>query len=161
VAARAEVSVRTVYHYFPTKEALFDGLTSSMRSLVATPDGPLPETFASPRELTDAMPTVYRYFEANRSMFRALAVSELGGRVATSRRPERHQRIDTALEPLRERLEPDEYRKLRGIVGLLVSFDSFDALTEIWGLDREEGVDAAVWAVRCLTDRARRSGVGA
>ncbi|MET0459499.1 MAG: TetR/AcrR family transcriptional regulator, partial [Ilumatobacteraceae bacterium] len=27
VAARAGVSVRTVYHYFPTKEALFDGLT--------------------------------------------------------------------------------------------------------------------------------------
>ena len=30
VAARAEVSVRTVYHYFPTKEALFDGLTAAM-----------------------------------------------------------------------------------------------------------------------------------
>ena len=160
VAARAEVSVRTVYHYFPTKEALFDGVTASMSSLVATPDGETPATPSSPAELSAAMPAIYRYFEANRSMFRALSVSELGGRVASARQPERVERMDSALEPLRERLTDDEYRKLRGAIGLMASFDAFDSLTEVWGLTSDEAVDVAAWAVRSLTDRARRTGVG-
>ena len=106
--------MRTVYHYFPTKEALFDGLTEAMPSLVTAPDGEVPQAMHTPAELVAAMPAIYRYLEANGRLFRAIAVSELGSRVAASRRPERVGRIDTALEPLRERLDPDEFRRLRG-----------------------------------------------
>jgi AcrR family transcriptional regulator len=160
VAARAEVSVRTVYHYFPSKEALFDGLTSSMSSLVATPDGEAPPTPRSPGELAAAIPAAYRHLEANARMFRALSVSELGGRIEASRVPERFGRIDAALEPIRERLDEDEYRRLRAVVGLVASFAGYDALTGVWGLTRDEAAEAASWALRTLTDRARRTGVG-
>jgi hypothetical protein len=131
-----------------------------MSSLVATPDGTVPATPTSPSELAASMPAIFRYLEANRRVFRAIAVSELGSRVTESRRPERVARMDAALEPLRERLDEDEYRRLRGIVGLIASFDAFDALTDMWGLSRDEAADVAAWAVRSLCDRARRSGVG-
>ncbi|MBI5088307.1 MAG: TetR/AcrR family transcriptional regulator [Actinobacteria bacterium] len=158
VAARADVSVRTVYHYFPTKEVLFDGLTASMSSMVEAPEEV--QTIArSPGELAAAMSAVYRYLEANARMFRALSVSELGGRITSSRRAERFSRIDSALEPVRDRLDDDEYRRLRAVVGLIASFDGYDALTGVWGLTRDEAADAAAWALRTLTDRARRSGV--
>jgi AcrR family transcriptional regulator len=160
VAARAGVSVRSVYHYFPTKEALFDGLTAAMPALVATPDGEPPATPRSPAELAERMPAIYRFLESNRPVFRALAVSELGRHVAASRRRERSQRIDAVLEPLRDRLDDDELRRLRGIVGVIASFDGFDALTDQWGLTRDEAADAASWAVRVLCERARRVGVG-
>jgi AcrR family transcriptional regulator len=159
VARRAGVSVRTVYHYFPTKEALFDGLTVAIPSLVEQPDGPIPREPRSPAELVAALAPAYRYLEANRRMFRALSVSELGGRIASARQSERADRIDSALEPLRDRLDPDEYRQLRGVIGLLSSFAGFDALTTVWGLTCAEASDAAGWAIRALTDRARRSGV--
>ncbi|MGD9997316.1 MAG: TetR/AcrR family transcriptional regulator [Ilumatobacteraceae bacterium] len=159
VAARADVSVRTVYHYFPSKEALFDGLTSSMSSLVDTTDGGVPPTPRSPSELVEAMPAAYRHLEANARMFRALSVSELGGRIESSRRPERLGRIDAALGPIRDRLDDGEYRRLRAIVGLIASFDGYDGLTGVWGLTRDEAAEAAAWALRTLTDRARRSGV--
>lgn len=160
VAARAGVSVRTVYHYFPTKDALFDGLTAAMPTLVATPDGEPPATPRSPGELAERMPAIYRFLESNRPVFRALAVSELGRHVAASRRRERSDRIDAVLEPLRDRLDDDELRRLRGIVGVIASFDGFDALTDQWGLTRDEAADAASWAVRVLCERARRAGVG-
>jgi hypothetical protein len=64
------------------------------------------------------------------------------------------------LEPLRDRLDDDELRRLRGIVGVIASFDGFDALTDQWGLTRDEAADAASWAVRVLCERARRVGVG-
>lgn len=159
VAERAGVSIRTVYHYFPTKEALFDGLTAAIPSLVERPDGSLPGEPQSPAELVAEIAAAYRYLDANRRMFRALSVSELGGRVASARQTERVERIDAALAPIRDRLEPDEFRRLRGVVGVLASFDGFDGLTTVWGLTRDEASDAAAWAIRVLTDRAKRSGV--
>jgi AcrR family transcriptional regulator len=160
IAKRAGVSVRIVYHYFPTKEALFDSLNEAMPALASMPDGAAPENPSSPQELVAAMPRIYRYLEANRRLFRAISVSELGNRVAENRRPERHRRIDGALDQLSERLDPDDYRRLRAVVGLIASFDAFDTLTDDWGLTRDEAADAAGWAIRTLCDRARRSGVG-
>ena len=93
-------------------------------------------------------------------MFRAIVVSELNDRVAASRLPERLGRMDAALAPLGERLDADEYRRLRAVVGLIASFDGFDALTDDWALSRDEAADVAAWAVGVLCDRARRSGVG-
>ncbi len=160
VAERAGVSVRTVYHYFPTKEALFDGLTGAIPTLVERPDGTIPGEPNSPAELVAAVDGAYRFLEANRRMFRALAVSELGGRVDSARQSERLDRIDSALGPMRGRVDPDDYRQLRAAVGLLSSFAAFDALTTVWGLTRDEAAEAAAWAIRTLTDRAKRSGVG-
>lgn len=159
VATRAGVSVRTVYHYFPTKEALFDGVHEAMPELVDLPDGVAPTPPPSPAELAEALPAIFRYLDANRRLFRALAVSELGGRVAAARQSDRHARIDTVLTPLRDRLSPDDYRRLRGIIGLMVSFDSYDALTDVWGLSPDEAAEAAGWAVEALCAKARRSGV--
>jgi AcrR family transcriptional regulator len=159
VAARAEVSVRTVYHYFPTKEDLFDGLTAAMPSLVATPDGGLP-TATSPAELVGTMPEIYRFLAANERMFKALSVSELAGRAAAARREERHERVDAAIGSMAEHLDPDDYRQLRSVIGLLSSFTAYDTLTDVWGLSVDEAADVSAWATRVLCDRARRSGVG-
>jgi AcrR family transcriptional regulator len=157
VAKRAGVSVRTVYHYFPTKEALFDGLTGAMSTLVATPDGP-PPTPTSPKELVEEMPLIFRYLDANRRLFRAINVSELGDRMAASRQPERQKRIDSALGPLVDQLEPEDLERLRAVVGVLTSFEAYDAFTDVWGLTQDEAADAAAWAVRVLCERARRTG---
>lgn len=159
VARRAGVSVRSVYHYFPNKESLFDGVTVAMPSLVTLPDGvPLP-TPTTPAELVEAVPRVIGYFRANTRLFRALSVSEVGDRLDRARWPERMAWIDRALAPLRTRLEADEFRVLRAAVGVALSFDTIDALIEVWGLSVGEATDASAWTVRALCDKARRRGV--
>ena len=159
VARRADVSVRIVYHYFPTKEALFESLTETMPALVDTTGG-APPSPRSPAELSAAMRDIYRFLDANARMFRAVNLSELGAHVASSRQAERHERMDAALAPLADRLDADDLRRLRAVVGLIASFDAYGALTGVWGLERDEAADVAAWAVRVLCDRARRSGVG-
>ncbi len=158
VARRAGVSVRIVYHYFPTKEVLFDSLTESMDDLVAAPDE-RPAVPASPAELVAAIPLIFRFFDANSRVFRALGVSEMGDQVRARRRQERAARAAAALEPLRDRLDEEEHARLRAVVGLLTSFDGFDTLTSGWGLSVEEAAATAAWSVRTLCERARRSGV--
>jgi AcrR family transcriptional regulator len=159
VARRAGVSVRIVYHYFPTKDALFEGLTDALDDIVTVTDDAAPADARTPAELVAAVPGMHRYFEANRRVFKALAVSEIGEQVTAARFERRRARVEASLEPLRERLDEDELRRLRSIVGVLLSFEGFDALTALWELTPDEASDAAAWAVKVLCDRARRSGV--
>lgn len=157
VARRAGVSVRIVYHYFPTKEALFDSLTEAMDSILTLPDGVRPPSPTSPAELVAAMPAIYRFFAANRRLFRALAISEFGERTASNRAADRYARVDRALSPLRERLDADDYRRLRGAVGVFTTSDGYEALTTVWGLSDEEATEVAASTVRALCERARRT----
>ena len=77
VARRANVSVRTVYHHFPTKEALFDALPDATRyrgtGEVIDPH--------SPKELAMMARTAFSYFEQNEALFNALRLSEASAHV--------------------------------------------------------------------------------
>ena len=159
VAKRAGVSVRIVYHYFPSKDALFEGLVAAMPTLVVRPDGVDLEPPTTAARLADVTPEVFRYLEANRDVFRALRLSEFREQVTEARSRERFERVDVALAAMADQLDEHEYRLLRAIVVILTSFDGYDALTDVWGLDTVDAGEAASWAVRALTDRARRSGV--
>jgi AcrR family transcriptional regulator len=157
VAEKAGVSVRIVYHYFPTKDALFDGLLAALPDLVDRYEDPPPAH--TPKELADSMPIAFRYLERNAELFRAMRLSEWGARIDQHRAPLRSRRIDDALEPLQARVEDDEYRLVRAVIGLVTSFDGYDAMTSRWGLTRDEAAEAAAWVTRVLSERAKRSGV--
>jgi len=159
VAKRAGVSVRIVYHYFPSKEALFDAVIDEVPNIVHVPEGYREPTPTSPAELVASLVPGFRYLDLNRAIFRAVSMSELSERVAERRQAERVNRVGRALEPLADRLSDDELRKLRGVVGVLGSFAGFDALTTTWGLTTDEAADAVGWAARTMIDKARRSGV--
>jgi AcrR family transcriptional regulator len=160
VAKRAGVSVRIVYHYFPSKDALFDAVIDEVQQLVTPPDGYTDAAPATPEQLAAGLPAGFEFLALNRAVFRAVSMSELSDRLAQRRSSERLGRIDAALAPLSERLDADELRKLRAVVGSLSTFNGFDALTSTWELSTEEAADAVAWTIRTLTDKARRSGVG-
>jgi AcrR family transcriptional regulator len=159
VARRAGVSVRIVYHYFPTKEALFDAVIDEVNEMVTFPDDYVDMRPTSPAELVASLPGGFKFLERNRAVFRAVSMSELRERLEQRRLEQRIGRVDIALAPLSGRLDAVELRKLRAIVGVLTAFDGYDALTTTWGLSTDEAAEAVAWAVRTLTDRARRSGV--
>ena len=156
VAKRAGVSVRIVYHYFPTKDALFEGLVAALPELVS---GRAPGPVGSPEELATRLPSAFEYLEANAELFRAVRLSEFGERMQERRNPGREQRTAAALAPLADALDDREMKLLRAVIGSLSSFEGFDVLTRRWGLTTEEAADAAAWATSVLCEHARRSGV--
>lgn len=161
VAKRAGVSVRIVYHHFPNKDALFDGLFENLDELMQRPPAPHERSLATtPEALAAEMPAAYAYLDANRALFRAMKLSEFGPLLEARRQPERADRVDTALADLLADLPTDEGRKVRAVCGLLSSFDGFEALTTTWGLSVRDAGEVAGWAVLtvCAAARARADG---
>src|SRR3712207_4597456 len=58
VAARASVSPRTVYRYFPTREALLDGFDEWQDQQIGLPPLPLP-----PAEIPDVVERLFQLFD--------------------------------------------------------------------------------------------------
>ena len=155
VAKRAKVSVRTVYHHFPTKEALFDEL---VRDSTQRPEyRPQIDEATSPKELAQTIPDAYRYLERNVDLFHAVRVSEVGSRVNEVVDQRSVERIQKGLQPLADDLDDESFRRLCAIVGAIVSSDTYRNLTVRFGLERDEAAAVASWAVTTLTDRAKRT----
>src|SRR4051794_10401008 len=140
VAKRANVSVRTVYHHFPTKEALFDELLDTSKHAEYRPQL---DDATSPKELAAKLPMAYQYLERNADLFNAVRKSEADSRIRSTLDQRNVDRIGRALQPLAEDLDDDEFRRLCAIVGTIVSNDTFRSLTVRYGLERDEAAAVA------------------
>jgi AcrR family transcriptional regulator len=155
VAKRANVSVRTVYHHFATKEALFDALAAAPQERGGGSELPQPQ---SPKELAAGMRAAYVYLEHNADLFNAVRASEVEPRVRGQLDRRANERMRDALAPIADRLDDEAFARLCAIVGALVSNDTYRNLTRRYGLPRDEAADVAAWAITTLTDRAKRTG---
>ncbi|MEY2402523.1 MAG: hypothetical protein QOD38_74 [Acidimicrobiaceae bacterium] len=155
VARRANVSVRTVYHHFSTKEALFDALPGAARERTGGADLPEPH---SPKELVAGLPVAYAYLDRNAALFNAVRVSEVDTRVRGEIDRRNAARIETAMRPLATHLAAQELDRLCAVVGALASNETYRTLTRRFGMSREEAAATTGWAITTLTDRARRTG---
>jgi AcrR family transcriptional regulator len=155
VAKRANVSVRTVYHHFPTKEALFDALPEASRWRGGAAELPDP---ASPKELALLVGDAFAYFERNGALFNALRVSEASERVAEELDRRAVARADRAVSNLAAQLDKDDLVRLRSLLGTLVSYDTFRSMTRRYGLSIDDAAEVVSWAVTGLAERAKRTG---
>ena len=155
VAKRANVSVRTVYHHFPSKEALFDAMPDAARWRGGGVDL---DGATSPKELAAMVGDAFRYFEHNGPLFNAMRLSEASERVGSELDRRARTRADRSVSSLAGQLEKKELERLRSLLGSLVSYDTFRALTRRYGLTVEDAADVVAWAVAGLSDRAKRTG---
>ena len=153
VAMRAQVSVRTVYRHFPTKEALFDAFGEWAEEHLRLVLHSYPETLEGVREMA---PALYRMYDERAPLIRAL-LSKRGQDVRARTRRRRLKTFEKAMQEVTGELEPAERRQALAVVYLLVSAPAWQAMRDQWGLDGAEAGRAAAWAVRVLTDELRRN----
>ena len=153
VAARARVSVRTVYRHFPTKEALFDAFAEWAEENLQLLFHSYPETLEGVVEMA---PALYQTYDENEPLIRAM-LSPRGQEFRARSRPRRLRAYEKAMSELTAGLEPAERRRGLAVVYLLVSAPAWQAMRTQFGLDGVEAGKAAAWAVRVLTDELRRN----
>lgn len=153
IAEEAGMSHRTVYRYFPTRQALLDSFTDWIEDSVA----PIPmEANSQPEtreEILASVRTAFDRFDNFAPYFRAsLMLASRGEAIQPKRQRQRDEYIRKALTKVLEPLEDEEAAKAYAIIRILIGAQTWQMLHDRFELTDGKAGDAAIWAVDVLLD---------
>jgi AcrR family transcriptional regulator len=151
IARRAGVSVRTVYRYFPTRDALLDAVDQWMAASV-TPGLPA----ASADELPAMVELAFKEFDARETAMLAQWASAVGRDVRARGRRRRISAYRDALARETSNLSRSEARAAHAIISYLLSSLTWKTLREEFGMKGSESGKAAAWAVQTLVSDLKK-----
>jgi AcrR family transcriptional regulator len=151
VADASGVSLRTLYRYFPTRDALFEAAARWIGDELLR--HPYPETLD---EIAELFRVGCRDFDERPQLVRAMALSQLGQDVRAFRRRERVDAIRDALRRETPGLSADEMRRAEAVLAYLHNMLAYTTLREESGLSGDEIGEAAAWAIQTLVGDLRR-----
>jgi AcrR family transcriptional regulator len=150
VAKAAGVGARTVYRYFPAQADLLEGCWLKLRERSRTVF-PVEED-----EIVDKLGEMYRAFDDNERLVRAVIASEAGARVRARGAEESRASFDRSLRDATAHLDERERRQVRAVFQGLHSALFWSMLHDRGGLSKDEAIDAAIWAARALLKALRK-----
>ncbi|NMO88742.1 TetR/AcrR family transcriptional regulator [Actinomycetospora sp. TBRC 11914] len=164
IADAAEVSRRTVYLHFPTLDQLvLDAVvgtlsTSVDEALAAAPDDDVHARLAA---LVDGVTATMGSSLALGRRLIALTVAETGREEGAPRRGHRRVAwIESALEPVRDRLGREAFADLVSALAVVVGWEAFIVLTDVRGLGPDEAGAVSRRAAHRLFDAALADAAG-
>jgi AcrR family transcriptional regulator len=156
VAERAKVSVRTAYRYFPTKEALLDGLNEWMGKQMGSP--PIPTSF---EDMAIAMTQLFEMFDKNEKLIRASRNSKTGNEVRLRRKAEQLKATTKLIMKYAPHYDEAQAKKVCAICLMMFGSDAWLAMRDLLHLNNQEATEAVRWGFDALlakieTDRPRK-----
>lgn len=151
VAAEAGIGLRTVYRYYPTKDALLDAFWSWLHASLGID--------AFPEAMTDllALPgRVFPMFDAKEPIIRGMMSSRQGREVRLKVNDRRQAAIRRSVLDGAGPIAEPELTRLCAAVQLLYSATGWLTMKDYWGLSGEEAGKAASEAIQALIDTAKR-----
>jgi AcrR family transcriptional regulator len=150
VAKAAGVGARTVYRYFPAQADLFEALWVQVREQSGT-------VFpTSEAEVVPQIGMLYRAFDQNETLVRAVMESPAGARVRARGAEEGRTSFDQSLKEVLRGRSPAERRQVRAVFQGIHSGPFWQMLRDRGGLSGPEAIAAASWAAQALLDTLRR-----
>lgn len=152
VAERAGVSVRTVYHHFPNREAQIEAVARWLDGRITGGEPP-------PASLGDILPMLARIVRRsveNQREVRAQLVPGVARHVRERRRRARERGIERLVV---EHTELRAGRLAAAVLNLIIGADVAFALMDRYGLSDEDMVASHLWLVRVVLDAIRRRDV--
>lgn len=151
VADAANVSLRTVYRYYPTREQMLDAAGRWIGAELLRQGYP-----RSLDDIADSFEPACAEFDRHPGLVRAMALSRVGREARSSRRSERLEAIRTALQHEVGELPPEELRRAEAVLAYLHNMLAYTTLREEHRLSGEEIGAALGWAIRTLVSDLRR-----
>ncbi len=160
VAAKADVSRRTVFLHFPSVDHLLLDATAGALSQAAVDravgDGPAGEDGQA--RIERMVRAVQHVTPEMERLGRALVRLTADARPQVDGMPLRGYRrmewIESALSPWRDRLDSTSWRRLSCALAMVVGWESLIVQRDVCGLTVAEGEEVSVWAARALVDAA-------
>lgn len=155
LARRSGVSVRTVYRYFPTREALLEALAIYVDKRIAAHPAETPWR-SSPEEIGSIAQQTFRSFDENANFILAQWATPVGREFRTIGRRRRLDLYRDALAEVTGNLSPQEQRAAYAVISQLLSSWTWKSLKEEFQMSGEESGKAVSWAVNTLVADLRR-----
>ena len=150
VAACAGVGARTVYRYFPAQSDLYEALWVRVRKQAGT-------IFPSVEgEILPQIPILFRGFDRNEKVIRAVLESPAGHRIRERGAPEGRAAFSQSLAGLTAGMSPAEKRRVVAIFLAIYSASFWELLRERGGLSGADAIAAAEWAMSALIESLRK-----
>jgi AcrR family transcriptional regulator len=149
VAERAGTSLRTLYRYFPTKEALIDAASLSFETPASVVGGRVDIS-----TLPEYLRTSWRGFTESIAAVRSQHLTPAGRALRDRRTPRNREAVGAALEA--EGLDADP--RVVDMVLAITSSSMYLELVDRLGHEDEEAADLAAWTVGAILERVRRDG---
>lgn len=159
IAHAAEVSRRTIYMHFATLDqllidatagALSNAMIDAALEQVADSDDPAVRVETLARTMLELAPTA---LPLGRQLIR-LTVTTPENQEADS--PKRGYRriewIERAIQPLRERLDEEQFERLVSALAIVIGWEAMVVLRDIRDLDLDKEKKTVTWAARALVD---------
>lgn len=154
VADRAEVSHRTIYRHFPSREALLEGITDFLEDPMRAEGLPgVPEDLD---DCVDTIESVFTFFEANAAMIEAMVVVRLALGMEPSRSRERTEGFIDIVRREAPQLSPDEVNGYAMGLRAMASSQHWYVLTRRLGLTTDEASRVTAESLRALIGEIRR-----
>jgi AcrR family transcriptional regulator len=153
VAERAGISLRTLYRYFPTKEALLDAASATFEVPVDALGAPV-----SLENLRRYLELQWHGFGESLGAIRAQHVTPAGRALRARRLPRSRAGVTRALADEGVDLPPRDLEALRDLVTALTSSSAYLELVDHLGRNEKDAARLAAWAVETVIERAKREG---
>jgi len=150
LALRAGVSVRTVYRYFPTKDALLEAFAYWLDLQIGSAEAP-----ATIEELETLSERAFPAFDEMEPLIRAQWLTPHGRASREVGRKRRLANWRQVLADVASNLPAEEQRRGLGIVLFLLSSRTWQALKDEFDMDGRESGKAVSWALRTLIAELR------
>jgi AcrR family transcriptional regulator len=145
VAADAGISLRTLYRYFPTREAMFDTVGDHVVARMG-----LPQQIEGADDISRVFLDSARRGAQNPQLVRAMLWTRLGRRARSPHRRRRVESITSALTEVTSHLPPDEARRREGAIVYLCGLPAWITVSEECGLSAEDARLGIAWAIDTL-----------
>jgi AcrR family transcriptional regulator len=161
IATAADVSRRTVYMYFPKLEQLLLDATLGALSQAEVDQVLEPPELVDVGDRVEAMARAIQAMSPEierlgRSLIRLTVEPDTGDapEVAPRRGYRRVEWIETAIAPLRDRLDQHQFERLVSALAMVVGWEPLIVQRDICGLTPAQGEELSVWAARALVNAA-------
>jgi AcrR family transcriptional regulator len=152
VAARASVSVRTVYHHFPSREVMLDALQQWGEAQIGRDSAAFPTRL---EDLAAVVQEVFAKFDDRETLIRAQLVTAPGRELRAHDRQRRGQLLASMVRTING-LDPVRRREAAAVLHYLISSEAWRSLKDESGMTGAEAGHAVAWAVEALVAALKR-----
>jgi AcrR family transcriptional regulator len=146
LAAAAGIPERTIYRYFPNRQALIDAVFGHVNRRIGF-DGDPPRT---PAEMTAMVRQVFPGFDSVAPIIDELLASSEGRRARLADVDQRRRAATAVVTEARPDLDPDTLRRIAAVVQVLGTAAVWRALRDFWEMDGAEAAIAVSVAINEL-----------